>query len=214
MRQAKNLQGLYHSKGERIIKLALISQKGGVGKTTTAIHLAAYLSNHAPALLVDGDSNRSALGWAERGDLGFMVVSEKQSPKYWGEFKHCIIDTGARPDKADLQDLSEICDQLIVMTACDALSLDVLMPTIETLRAVGADHYRVLLSLVPPVGYAGAEALESIRDAGLPVFKGYIRRFVAYQRASLFGLTVAEVADPHADDAWHDIQAIGKELMK
>jgi chromosome partitioning protein len=143
-----------------------------------------------------------------------MVVSEKQSPKYWGEFKHCIIDTGARPDKADLQDLSEICDQLIVMTACDALSLDVLMPTIETLRAVGADHYRVLLSLVPPVGYAGAEALESIRDAGLPVFKGYIRRFVAYQRASLFGLTVAEVADPHADDAWHDIQAIGKELMK
>jgi len=43
------------------------SFKRGVGKTTTAVHLAAYLQQQAPALLIGGDPNRSASGWARRG---------------------------------------------------------------------------------------------------------------------------------------------------
>ncbi len=37
--------------------------KGGVGKTTSAIHLATYLNQNASTLLVDGDPNRSATTW-------------------------------------------------------------------------------------------------------------------------------------------------------
>ena len=43
--------------------------KGGVGKTTDAIHLAAYLQTLAPTLLVDGDHVRAALA-ATRGRAG------------------------------------------------------------------------------------------------------------------------------------------------
>jgi cellulose biosynthesis protein BcsQ len=47
--------------------VTVASFKGGVGKTTSALHLAAYFQDKAPTLLVDGDLNRSALyGLAKR----------------------------------------------------------------------------------------------------------------------------------------------------
>jgi cellulose biosynthesis protein BcsQ len=49
-----------------IVTVTSSSFKGGVGKITTALHLATYLQTKALALLVDGDLNRSALDW-QRG---------------------------------------------------------------------------------------------------------------------------------------------------
>ncbi|WP_293184793.1 MULTISPECIES: ParA family protein [unclassified Microcoleus] len=54
--------------------VTIASFKGGAGKTTTALHWAAYLQTKAPTLLVDGELNRSALDWAARGSLPFKVV--------------------------------------------------------------------------------------------------------------------------------------------
>jgi signal recognition particle GTPase len=36
--------------------------QGGVGKTTTAVHLATYLKDLGSVILIDGDPNRSATG--------------------------------------------------------------------------------------------------------------------------------------------------------
>jgi chromosome partitioning protein len=47
--------------------ITVASFKGGVGKTTTAVHLAAYMQRESPALLIDGDPNRSVTGWTKRG---------------------------------------------------------------------------------------------------------------------------------------------------
>jgi len=58
--------------------ITVTSYKGGVGKTTTAIHLAAFLQRSAPTMLVDGDAIRSATKWGQRGTgsgLPFKVVS-------------------------------------------------------------------------------------------------------------------------------------------
>ena len=68
--------------------VTVTSYKGGVGKTTTSIHLAAYLQRLAPTLLVDGDGIRSATKWSQRGTgqgLPFKVIPAAQIPLPFSE---------------------------------------------------------------------------------------------------------------------------------
>jgi len=195
--------------------LTVASFKGGVGKTTTAVHLAAYLQQKAPTLLIDGDPNRSSSAWAKRGELPFRVVDERQGARYAREFEHVVIDTEARPDEEDLRALADGCDLLIIPSTPDAMSLDALTLIVRALSKAGGDRYRVLLTIVPPrPSRDGEEARALIKEMGLPVFKAEIRRLVAFQKAALAGKPVYEVDDPRAERAWEDYAAVGKEIMR
>jgi len=190
------------------------SFKGGVGKSTTAVHLAAYLHARGPTILVDGDPNRSVTSWARRGALPFRVVDERQAARHVRDAEHVVIDTKARPDREDLEALADGCDLLIVPTTPDALALDALMVTVETLRSIGAERFKVLLSIVPPKpSRDGDDARTTIAGAGLPLFVGSVRRAVAFQKAALAGCVVSEVKDPRAAESWSDYEAIGRELL-
>ena len=61
-----------------LLTIALVSQKGGVGKSTLAVHIAAEAARFGRrTLLVDLDPQASSSMWAERrGDLPPDVVSE------------------------------------------------------------------------------------------------------------------------------------------
>ncbi len=85
--------------------ITVASYKGGVGKTTTSVHLAAYFQNKAPTLLVDGDPNRSATGWLKRGTLPFKVIDERLLARYARDYQNIEIDTEARPSEEDMATL-------------------------------------------------------------------------------------------------------------
>jgi chromosome partitioning protein len=190
------------------------SFKGGVGKTTSAVHIAAFLQTKGETLLVDGDPNRSASRWDKRNTgFPFKVVSEQQAPKYAKNFEHIVIDTQARATKEDLQDLVDGCDLLILPTTPDALSLDAILQTKDTLHSLGADQYRVLLTRVPSNRKKdGEDAREMLINDEIPVFEGWIREYVAYQKAALQGIVVNSVRDPNARIGWRDYLSLGKEI--
>jgi chromosome partitioning protein len=185
--------------------------KGGVGKTTTAVHLACYFAQKGDTLLVDGDPNRSATGWSKRGQLPFKVVDLMQAALYSPKFDHIVIDTAARPDKEELEALADGCNLLVLPTTPDALAIDALMQTVDLLQTLKSDRYRILLTMIHPKPVKMAQQVRSALSE-LPLFKAEIRRLIAYEKASLMGVPVYEVKDRMAKSAWSDYQTVGKEI--
>jgi chromosome partitioning protein len=195
--------------------ITVASYKGGVGKTTTSVHLAAILQKKAPTLLVDGDPNRSATGWLRRGSLPFKIIDERLLARYARDYQNIVIDTEARPSEEDMATLVEGCDLLVLPTTPDVLALEALQLTINNLQSIGAKSYKVLLTIVPPKpSRDGEEARQMLKKGSVPVFKSQISRLVAFQKAALEGVPVNLAKDVRAEKGWSEYLTVVKEILK
>ena len=206
------LKGLRHfdvmaARGFDVKTLAVLSRKGGAGKTTIALHLAvqAVVSGRKVAL-VDTDPQRSALGWwqSRSGEAPDLIEAEASNLasvlQALGRagYDLAIIDT--RPSaEADAALAARLAD----------LSLIVVRPGILDLRAVGATASIVVAAGRPgrmlingaPVsrGHGEASIVTEARAAlgayGLDVCGAVVRSRAALAHALIAGQAVVE-AEP------------------
>lgn len=193
--------------------VAITALKGGVGKTTTAIHLAAYFQTLAPTLLIDADKNRSALVWSKEDKLPFYVASQAGAPGLIKKFTHIIIDTQARPETEELEDLAASSDMLILPTTPNHLDLDTTVKAVELLKTMDA-NYKVLLTKIDSRTKNGRDARKFLEDAELPLFEDEIPLLVAFQRSPSRGVVVKDFPDRRAKIGWNRYKAIGKEITQ
>lgn len=199
--------------------ITVTSYKGGVGKTTTAIHLAAYLQRLAPTLLVDGDAIRSATKWSQRGDdrgLPFKIVTYTQMVSHLRDYQHIIVDTEGNPSDDDFRDLATNCDLLVIPAVPESVANDGLTHTLAKLHQLKNDRHRVLLTMVPPKPRTeGQQLREMLRREGIPAFAAEIPRLAAFEKAAAEGVPVYSVRDDrNAGRAWEAYEAAGKEIIR
>lgn len=193
--------------------IAITALKGGVGKTTTAVHLAAFLQTLAPTLLIDADKNRSALVWSKEDKLPFYVASQAGAPGLIKKFTHIVIDTQARPEPEELEDLADGSDMLILPTTPNHLDLDTTVKAVELLKTLNA-NYRVLLTKVDSRTKNAQDAREFLESAQLPLLKAEIPLLVAFQRSPSRGVIVKDYPDRRAKIGWYRYQDVGKEVLE
>ncbi len=172
----------------------VVSYKGGVAKTTTAVHLAAYLHRRfGSTVLIDGDQNHSATDWAKPGGFPFPVVDVKRSAYEARKYRYVVIDTEARPGGEDLKELAEGCDFLIIPAVPATLETLALIRTLNAATELGLSHdkFRVLMTKVPPPPEPeGPDLRRTLEAEGYPVFAAEIPRLKIFDHAVAAGVPV------------------------
>lgn len=193
------------------MRIGISADKGGVGKTTTAVHLGSYLARDGQTLVIDGDTNESAIDWAAAKKFRFDVLSDQDAAGKVTAYKHVLLDTEARPVTEDLKALAKQVDVLLLLSRPSATDLRVLLKTYA--KVASMKNVRVLLTQVPPAPSKSEEdARELLQEAGVPVCTASIRRSAWFEHASLDNTTTDQMRDVRASIAWSDYEALGDEL--
>lgn len=102
--------------------LSALNQKGGSGKTTMAIHVAAALARGAArVLLIDADPQATALDWSvlRQGEPAFPVIGlpkpvlHREMPALAAGYDHVIID--GPPQMADVTRSAIMASDLVII---------------------------------------------------------------------------------------------------
>jgi len=207
--------------------IAVVNTKGGVGKTTTAVHLATLFSRQGPTLLIDADPQASAASWAawrrESGRspsptttvLAGKAVLDEGKNLATG-FKHTVIDAGGR-DSAGLRSALLLAERAVVPIGAsdlDAAAMTDLLEIVELAKDFnpGLD-VRVLLTRVDPRTKRDADSmLEYLSENNLVVLSSRVCERVAFRRCIGDGLVVDEVGKDPAAAA--EINAFFEEVTK
>ena len=174
--------------------ITVTGYKGGCAKSTTAIHIATYLSDRGKTLLIDSDQNRTAVAWSKAGKLPFAVEDERSSIKAIPGNDYIVVDTPARPESDDLKELASNSDLLILPTTPDVVSLRPMLITTKDIPR--GTNYRVLLTIVPPYpSKEGVLVRQDLIDSDIAVFKTMIRRSSGFAKAAIAGVTIRDLKD-------------------
>lgn len=206
----------------RVVSVA--NQKGGVGKTTTAMSLAAVCAENSRTLLVDVDPQRSATWWAQQaGDnLPFDIATDtdpaiiRRLRQLGDQYDVLVVDTpGSLEGQEVLRAVIEASDYVILPTEPAALAVMPLIQTIQDLVVPSGRPYRVLLNIVDPRSpQETADARELLTKQQIPVFAAAVREYKSHKRAPLVGEVVTQYAkDRYSAQAVDDYRRVALELF-
>lgn len=179
--------------------LAVLSQKGGVGKTTLAIHLATEAQTQSKRVLViDLEPQGSAMLWAKaRGDrkpdvspVHEAALGQEVERARADGYGLVVIDTAPHADPGALL-AARAADLVLVPCRPAVFDLGTVEATLDACKLAKRPAV-VVLNAVPVRSKVVEEAGEAIRGAGATISPVIVRQRVAFQHCLNDGRTAGE----------------------
>lgn len=156
--------------------VAIISQKGGAGKTTLAVHLAtaAAAAGHSAAV-IDLDPQATAASWGDRRTAAVPEVISGQAARLpalvsaarQNDADFLVLDTAPNADQV-VSLAARAADLVLIPCRPAAFDLEAIETTLMLARATTKPAY-VVLNAVPPRSGIGREAAEGLAARGAQV---------------------------------------------
>ncbi len=179
--------------------IAIVSQKGGAGKTTLALHLAVEAERSGlPTAVVDLDPQASATGWGDSRAADSPVVVSAQASRLGQVLatareagaRLAIIDTAPHSESAALASAREA-DLVLIPCRPAILDLRAISQSVDLAKLAGK-RAAIVLNAVPPRGSLTEEAIQAVEGYGVEVAPIQLGHRAAFVHCLTAGLTAQD----------------------
>ena len=179
--------------------IAIISQKGGAGKTTLALHLAVAAElDGQRAAVIDLDPQASAASWGDSRSEDNPAVVSAQATRLTNVLeaaqeagaKLAVIDTAPHSESAALS-AARAADLVLIPCRPAILDLRAISNTVDLVKLAGANAC-IVLNAVPPRGTLADEAAEAVSGYGVNLLPIRVGQRAAFIHALTAGQTAQE----------------------
>ncbi len=202
--------------------ISLVNQKGGVGKTTAAINLAASLKrkNHS-LVFIDADPQGSAIQWhAVEENKAFEIkhhpgtIYQHEINELAQKYDYVVID--APPALGDVtRSILAVTDLAVVPLSPSPLDVWSCWKTLELIKEVQQQNTKLksklLISRKIPGTRLAREAREAMGVFNTDLFDSELCQRVAYIESMTHGVSVMQYAP--SSKAANEIERLSEELI-
>ena len=186
--------------------IAVLNQKGGVGKTTLAVHLcAAFAEDGTRVLLIDADPQGSSLDWAASREAAplFGVVGlpktniHKEIPSHAANYDHVVIDGPPRSNELTRSAIMAA-DLIVIPIQPSPYDVWAAAETVEMVRearafrndlgAVFAINRKIVNTVI------GRDVRAALASYEVPTLEAAVCQRVSFAESAAKGRTVIEMA--------------------
>ena len=204
--------------------IALVGNKGGAGKTTLSVNLAAGLAKQKSAILVDADPQGSALQWNAFNDAKDAITVVEASDELKSQlaelsqkYDYVVVDCPPSVHASQTIKVLEICDLALIPVQPSPVDLWATVHTEKAVQDAQLSNKNLQAILVINQLESRTTLSRLVRDAlseiSLPVAKTALRRRAIFRNSVLEGKNVFDVGR-RGIDAASEIDELIHEVIK